>query len=238
MSEAVEILAQDERVVAVAKRAGDLVIPDRTKSGGPTLFDRTRAALGGGTLLLVHRLDRDTSGVVLFARDADTQRELSRGFEERAVKKEYRALVGAVPEADEGRVDAPLAHGRKGRMVIRAEGKPSATRWRVLERFPGARALPPAFEGGVLVPRRPGWAWLAVEPETGRTHQIRVHLASVGMPIEGDEKYDFSGAEPVAPRLALHAMAIEFEVGGKRRRIEAPDASDIAGVIERLRIDR
>lgn len=211
----IPILAQSDDFVAVAKRSGDLVIPDRFRAEGPTLFDRVREQLGG-TLLLVHRLDRGTSGVLLFARSTAAQRELSGQFEEGGIAKEYRALCDGVPAAAEGRVDAPLAKGRKGRMKIDPAGKPSATKWRVLEIFATH-------------------AWIEARPETGRTHQIRVHLASIGLPIVGDDRYNFTKREPVVPRLALHARSIEFAVGGVRHRVEAPEPLDLASALAVLR---
>lgn len=206
-------------MVAVAKRAGELVIPDRLKTEGPTVFDRVKEALGGGPLWVVHRLDRDTSGVLLFARTAAAHRELSMAFEAGTVKKEYRALADGVPPAgvEEGRVDAPLATGRKGRVVVREDGKPSATRWKLLERFGSAHA------------------WLALFPETGRTHQIRVHLQSIGLPIVGDRKYNFSKVTPVVGRMALHASSVEFLLGAKQHRVEAPLPEDLSRALDMLR---
>jgi len=211
---AVTVLAATAEFVAVAKASGDLVIPDRAGSGGPTLFDRTREQLGG-TLLLVHRLDRGTSGVLLFARSTGAQRELSGQFEAGLVEKEYRALVDGAPIADSGRIEAPLGKGRKGRMKIDPAGKASATRWEVLRRFPAH-------------------TWISARPETGRTHQIRVHLASLGLPLVGDDKYNFSGKDPVIARLALHAFAISFSLGGQRQRIEAPLPVDLQETLQRL----
>ena len=211
----VVVLAKTDAFVAVAKSSGDLVIPDRAGKEGPTLFDRTKAQLGED-LLLVHRLDRGTSGVLLFARSKEAQRQLSTAFEEGGVEKEYRALCDGVPPAAEGRVDAPLALGRKGRMKIAPHGKPSATRWRVLERFPKH-------------------TFVEARPETGRTHQIRVHLASIGLPLVGDERYNFSGAAPVMPRLALHAFAVEVTLAGTRHRVEAPLPGDFTTALDSLR---
>jgi RluA family pseudouridine synthase len=207
-------LLQTPDVAAVDKAPGDLVIPDRFRKEGPTLFDRTRDALGG-ELFLVHRLDRETSGVLLFARTADAQRELSAAFEAGGVKKVYRAIVSGAPEAEGGRIDRPIAKGRKGRMVIREGGKPSVTAWALVKRF---------LEHGLVEAR----------PETGRTHQIRVHLASIGHPISGDRRYDFSKIPPVAPRLALHAMSVSFRLGTRDWTIESPFPPDLSAALARL----
>ena len=182
------------------------------------MFDRTREALGGGPLFVVHRLDRDTSGVLLFARTAGAHRALSMAFEAGEVAKEYRALVDGVPPlgVTEGRIDAKLATGRKGRVVVRDDGKPSATRWKVLERFDAH-------------------AWLALFPETGRTHQIRVHLQSIGLPIVADPRYNFTKAAPAMERLALHAVSVRFTLDGIERNVEAALPDDLADAIVKLR---
>jgi 23S rRNA-/tRNA-specific pseudouridylate synthase len=148
--------------------------------------------------------------------------------------------VNGVPVSESGRVTHPIAEGRRSRRVIRPEGKASATRWEVLERFPGAGyPLAPPFEGaGDPIARTPGHAWIRCEPETGRTHQIRVHLASLGLPIVADPFYDFSGAEPVAPRCALHAAAAAWEMQGRRFRVEAPLPADLADALTLLRANR
>ena len=211
----ITILAEGDGFVAVAKASGDLVIPDRFRKEGPTLFDRAQAQVGG-TLLLVHRLDRGTSGVILFARSTGAQRELSLQFEEGGIEKEYLALCDGIAQEASGRIDAPLAKGRKGRMKIDPAGKPSATRWRVLERF-AAHTL------------------VEARPETGRTHQIRVHLGSIDLPIVGDDRYNFSKREPVLPRLALHARAIRFSLGGKSHEIAAPLPPDLTATLATLR---
>lgn len=243
MSEPLTVLAEDADFVAIAKPPGRLVVPDRARAEGPTLFDDLKAQLGEPTLLLTHRLDRDTTGVLLFARCTDAQRAFTHLFETGRFEKTYLALVNGVPVPDSGRVTHPIAEGRRSRRVIRPDGKASATRWEVLERFPApgdARyPLAPAFEGaGEPLPRTPGHAWIRCEPETGRTHQIRVHLAAIGLPIVADPFYDFSGAEPVTPRCALHAAAAEWELQGKRHRVEAPLPDDLATALTRLRAAR
>ena len=231
------VLAENESFVAIAKPPGRLVVPDRAKAEGPTLFDDLKAQLNEPTLLLTHRLDRDTTGVLLFARSTDAQRAFTHLFETGKFEKTYLALVVGVPESDGGRVTFPIAEGRKSRRVIRPDGKASATRWRVLERFPRAGVpLAPTFEGAdEPIARASGHAWIECEPETGRTHQIRVHLAALGLPIVADPFYDFSKAEPVAPRCALHAAKAEWQMGNERFRVEAPLPDDLARSLEQLR---
>lgn len=215
MSNDLVLLADATGWIAVDKPAGVPVVRER-HGEAETLHDRAVREVGC-LLFLVHRLDRDTSGAILFARSPEVQREISAAFLEGRVRKEYRALVHGVPDDDSGRIDAPVAEGRKGRMRVAPGGKPSATRWRVLERF--ARH-----------------AWLECAPETGRTHQIRVHLAHLGFPIEGDPLYGSRDAEsPVTPRLALHARAIEFPLAAGWQRVEAPDPADLRTALDTLR---
>jgi 23S rRNA pseudouridine1911/1915/1917 synthase len=177
--------------------------------------------------LLVHRLDEGTSGVVLLARDVATHRSLSMAFQERAALKTYRALVWGHPVPSRGLADAPLARDPKDgrKMAVRAGGKPAVTRWTTLRRYPSV-------------------ADLELTPETGRTHQIRVHLSAKGHPIVGDDFY--GGAtrwrgvrDPVAraafcavSRPLLHAARVVVASAGID--IEAPLPSDYAALLETL----
>ncbi len=157
----------------------------------------------GGRPKLVHRLDKDTSGALLVARTARAAGHFAKAFSGRTAQKLYWALVVGVPDAEEGLIDAPLAKqpgtGGEKMHVDEVNGLPSKTRWRVLDRA-GNRA-----------------AWLQLQPLTGRTHQLRAHLASIGHPVVGDAKY--GGPEAfltggISRKLHLHA---------RRIRIEAPD---------------
>lgn len=189
-----EVLLEDERFVAAAKPSGWLVVPGR----GPAAVETTLArwlsdARGYSKLWIVHRLDRATSGVVLFARTADAHRAACRAFEGRRARKRYIALVAGVPKDERFTIEAPLApdprrRNRGGMRVVERGGKPARTEAVVVERM-GTRA-----------------ALVDVFPETGRTHQIRAHLAYVGCPIVGDDRYD----GPAAPRLALHASDLSL----------------------------
>lgn len=152
---------------------------------------------------LVHRLDKDTSGVLLVARSARAANHFSKSFSGRTARKIYWALVAGVPSADEGLIDAPLSKqpgtGGEKMHVDTENGLPAKTRWRVIDRA-GNRA-----------------AWVELQPLTGRTHQLRAHMAAMGHPIVGDAKY--GGAEAfltggISRKLHLHA---------RRLRIDAPD---------------
>jgi 23S rRNA pseudouridine955/2504/2580 synthase len=172
-------------------------------------LDRLLDGLAGeaGRPKLVHRLDKDTSGALLVARSARAAGHFAKAFSGRTARKVYWALVVGVPDADEGLIDAPLAKqpgtGGEKMHVDPEHGLPAKTRWRVLDRA-GNRA-----------------AWVELQPLTGRTHQLRAHMAAMGHPIVGDAKY--GGADAfltggISRKLHLHA---------RRLRIDAPDGGKI-----------
>jgi tRNA pseudouridine32 synthase/23S rRNA pseudouridine746 synthase len=146
--------------------------------------------------LIVHRLDMATSGLVVLARGADMQRALSQLFMARRVFKRYEAVVQGLIEADEGRVDAPLITDwprRPRQMVDLARGKPSLTLFHVMNRDP------------VSLTTR-----VSLEPQTGRSHQLRVHLLTLGHPIMGDPLYGPESVRTGASRLLLHACELKL----------------------------
>ena len=194
------VLYRDDWILALDKPAGLAV---QGGSGTERHLDVMLDALRFGSKerpRLVHRLDRDTSGVLLLARTASAARALTRAFRDKAARKLYWAVTVGVPKRDAGLIDLPLAKlsGPRGERVVAGEeqGLHALTRWRVLDQA-GRRA-----------------AWLALLPETGRTHQLRVHCAALNTPILGDFKYGGSGATlPGAerrPLLHLHARAIRM----------------------------
>lgn len=223
------VLLDDGRVLAVDKPAGvSLATSSRDGHGGPEAVTRLLHAAGlelpDPLPLLVHRLDAGTSGVVLLARDEATHRLLVRELQERRVGKLYRALVWGQPVPAAGTIAAPLARDRRDgrRMQVAPDGKPAVTAYRTLRRL-----------GGL--------ADLSVAPETGRTHQIRVHLASRGHPIVGDDLYggatrwhgirDARRRQAVAAlrRPLLHAQVLSVPALGLE--IEAPLPADYAGLL-------
>lgn len=151
-------------------------------------------------VLVVHRLDEATSGLLLFARGIEAQRRLSHAFATGAVAKRYVAVVQGLVGGDAGRIDLPLAAdwpNRPRQRVAHEGGKPAVTEWQVLSREAAATRL-------------------ALQPLTGRTHQLRVHLAAIGHPILGDALY---GDERSAPRLLLHASELRFAHPRTRERL-------------------
>lgn len=191
-------IAADEDWLLLDKPAGLLCVPGRGEDKQDCLSARAQAHWPGA--LIVHRLDMSTSGLVLMARSPAVQRQLSLAFEQRAVHKSYVAIVHgrlAPPDAAQEwqTIDAPIAADwpRRPLRIIDAAGKPSQTRWRVLAHDP---------------PGWPGCTRLALEPITGRTHQLRLHLAHLGHPILGDALYASEAIAALSPRLLLHAQQL------------------------------
>lgn len=210
--ERARLLLADRHLAAVDKPPGVPAQPTLSSDRGhlPDLASR----LLGGPILPVHRLDRETSGVVLLARTREAAAALSAAFRRGEPRKTYLALCARAPAPPEGRIDAPLGPDprRPGRRAVAAGGEPAATSYRTLRVGPGGEALVQAL------------------PETGRTHQIRVHLSHLGAPILGDALY--GGPRRVLelsiPRMLLHASRIELAhpATGQPLAIEAPLPDD------------
>ena len=184
------ILYQDEHIMVVNKPSGLLSVPGRLEEHKDSVMTRIQRDFPQAES--VHRLDMATSGVIVVALNKAAERELKRQFREREPKKQYVARVWGHPQPAEGLVDLPLIcdwPNRPKQMVDLELGKPALTRWRVVARD--------------AVTQR---SRVELEPVTGRSHQLRLHLASIGHPIVGDEMY---GAEPAA-RVCLHACALAF----------------------------
>jgi tRNA pseudouridine32 synthase/23S rRNA pseudouridine746 synthase len=226
----IAVLHADEHLLAVDKPAGWLVIPGRG-APEPTLLDEAQQAYG--RLWVVHRLDRGTSGVLLFARTAAAHRTLNLAFDRREIEKRYLAIVRGAPPP-EARLDAPIAPARRGRMRPGRPGDPrakeAATWVRVVEAFPARPPLPPL-------------ALVEAVPETGRTHQIRVHLAWAGTPLVLDPDYgddvpllDRAGAVLLS-RTPLHAssLALAHPATGSRLVVQAPLPDDMARTLAAAR---
>jgi tRNA pseudouridine32 synthase/23S rRNA pseudouridine746 synthase len=219
------VVHQDEAVLAVAKPPGEPVIPARGEEPLACLQRRLEAQRGE-RLWVVHRIDRDASGVVVFARNAAAHRALSLAFERREVGKLYEAFTAGAPEAARGRIGIALHAARRGKTRPAAEGEP------------GARAAETDYAVRKRWVRPTGTvASLEARPRTGRHHQIRVHLRAIGAPILFDPLYGRSTMEePLreAPcrRLALHARRLELPspAGDGRLVVEAPLAPDLVAL--------
>jgi 23S rRNA pseudouridine1911/1915/1917 synthase len=213
-----KVLHLDAQVLAVDKAAGVSAQEDR--GGGPALpqlCSELLARLGESRTqaLLVHRLDRGTTGVTVLARTRAAQAALLEEFREHRAAKEYRALVAGAPLQEEGEIDLALGAGERGLRKPDPRGESARTRWRVLERHPRS-------------------ALLAVLPETGRTHQIRVHLRQLGCPLLGDVRYGGpafltarDGERLDFGRPLLHALRLSVRhPQGGALQIEAPSPAD------------
>ena len=184
-----------------AERSG--IGPEKTDC----LVSRVAREFAGARI--VHRLDRDTSGVMVLATDAETHRRLSMAFEARQVSKTYHALVVGHVAGDGGLIDLPLrkeALGSAKQVVCHEQGRPSQTRWFVEARLTSV----PAAVRGTTATAQP-CTLVRLEPLTGRSHQLRVHLLSLGHPILGDNLYAPPPLVEATTRLCLHASTLGFE---------------------------
>lgn len=196
---AIDCLYADDALLVLAKPAGLLCVPGRGPDKQDCLSARAQQRWPGA--LIVHRLDMGTSGLVLMARTAPAQRALGHAFAERTIEKRYQAVVQGcmtAPTTDDGWGDItlPIAadwERRPLRVIDPQHGKPSHTRWRVLDVDTSAQTTR-----------------LELAPVTGRTHQLRVHLAALGHAILGDALYADAATQARAPRLLLHAQQLGF----------------------------
>ena len=201
------ILFADDFLLVCDKASGLLSVPGIGPEKADCLVARLQGDYPGARI--VHRLDRDTSGVIVLARDADTHRALSMSFEARLVDKSYEALVAGHLAEERGVIDLPLrkeALGSARQMVHMTEGKPSVTEFGVLARG--------ADDGGFA------WTRVRLLPKTGRSHQLRVHMLALGHPILGDELYAEGAARSARPRLCLHARTLAFRHPATGERVE------------------
>lgn len=232
-----DIIYEDEHLIVVNKQAGLLSIPDRTGSKESLLGLLERQY---GKIFIVHRLDRETSGILCFARNEAAHRHLSLQFEHHTSDKYYLALVDGVLHHDEGEIDKPIGEHPtiSGKMAVVHSGKPSLTFYRVLERF-----------------KRFSLAEILIK--TGRTHQIRVHFQSIGYPLAVDALYGRRAAfilseikgksyksgkyteeeRPMMERTSLHSsrLRLDHPVTGERMEFKAELPKDFAAILNQLR---
>lgn len=225
------VIYEDKALLAVRKPAGLAVHPNAANweinpqaslLGEPTLVSliysaRPELAKGGLERLgLVHRLDRDTSGLMLLAKTSGAQKSLSDGFRERLMEKTYMGVVAGLPEKRKGFIDAPIgrASGFK-KIKVWEYGREALTEYLVREKGKNC-------------------ALLEVHPMTGRTNQIRIHLAHIGHPIMGDKLY----GGPVAPRMLLHSLSLVFRhpLTGRKTKLEAPLPEDFKSAWKALKV--
>ncbi|MGN6195571.1 MAG: RluA family pseudouridine synthase [Ginsengibacter sp.] len=233
------IIFENDDFIAINKEAGILTIPDRHDERQLSLYKILNQKYR--KIFIVHRLDRDTSGLILFAKNEATHKYLSQLFEQRNIEKKYLGIVrGSMPEKT-GSINEPIAEHpvKKGMMIISKKGKPSLTNYEVLEDF------------GI-------YSLVQFEIQSGRTHQIRVHTKSVGHPIICDEiygdgkpvllssfkkKYKLSDNEleerPLISRLGLHSASLCFtDLRGEQFFLEAPLPKDMKALLQQLAKNR
>jgi len=220
------IIYQDGDIIVLDKPAGLTVHPAPGHPSG-TLVNALLAACPdrrgiAGTLRpgIVHRLDKDTSGLMVVAKNDRAQRALQRQLKDRDVRKTYLALVRGVPAPREGTIAAPIGRHPKNRkkMAVVADGREATTRYRVREEIAGGQ-----------------YSLLEVEPVTGRTHQIRVHLAAVGHPVVGDATYGRPSAAVGRQFLHAHKLAFGMPLGGRTVEFESPLPADLREALSQLR---
>ncbi len=221
-----DVLYEDGDLVAVNKPAGMVVHPATGNEHGTLAnaalarWPEMRRITGEERPGIVHRLDKDTSGVIVLAKTSAALKSLQDQFKARAVYKRYIALAEGLPASLSGIVDAPIGRDprQRKRMAVIRDGRAARTKYHVTE----------TFEGCVL---------MELEPATGRTHQLRVHLAWLGHPIVGDKVYGHRKQTIPAPRLFLHAAELQVDSPstGARLRFEAALPAELAAVLGRLR---
>ncbi len=221
-----DVLYEDEDLAAVNKPAGMVVHPAYGHTTGTLVnaalarWPEMAAAGGMERAGIVHRLDKDTSGVIVLAKSAAALEALQAQFKARTVHKRYLALVEGVPATPGGLIDAPIGRDQKQRkrMAVRHDGRKAVTRYTLLEDL-DSHAL------------------LALEPQTGRTHQIRIHLAWLGHPVVGDQVYGFRKQRIKMKRLFLHAAELQVDspTSGDRLTFEAPLPAGLQNILDKLR---
>jgi len=197
----VPVLYHDEYLVVLDKPSGLLSVKGIGIDKIDCLAVRVASAIEGARI--VHRLDMDTSGVIVMARDAHTHRELSRQFQDREVQKTYVAVVGGAVEQESGLIDIPIRKDFDNppcQCVDYDQGKPSQTNWRVVERYEDRTRL-------------------ELKPITGRSHQLRIHLREIDHAILGDDLYASKELQELAPRLMLHALQLSFSHPATKKQL-------------------
>jgi len=229
------ILSEDDNIIAINKPSGLLTIPDRE---GKDISLKQILKGKYGDIFTVHRLDKDTSGIVVFAKNEAAHKELSQLFEARETVKIYNGFVLGTPFQKSGTINEPIAEHptKKGLMTVYKKGKESITEYEVLENFKL-------------------YSWMQFHILTGRTHQIRVHMKHLGHPVVCDELYgdgkpvyissvkrkkfnlskEAESERPILSRLALHSAKLEFLLTGKPYKLQAEPPKDLRALLQQLR---
>ncbi|HEX8333024.1 MAG TPA: RNA pseudouridine synthase [Segetibacter sp.] len=229
-----DTIFENEQFIAINKPSGLLSIPDRM---GQDVSVKSILQERFGKIFTVHRLDKETSGIIVFAKDEETHKYLSQKFEGRDVEKYYVGLVNGLLMSKEGTIDAPIMEhpGKVYKMMAHKKGKPSLTDYKVLDEF------------GM-------YSWLQFQIHTGRTHQIRVHMQYMGNPIVCDSLYgdpkpillsslkrkfklskDVLEERPILSRLALHSTRLKFtDKKGEQFDLEAPLQKDLRALLQQF----
>lgn len=237
--EAGGIIFEDERFVAINKPSGLLTIPDRHNESLNSLYKTLQQQYE--KIFIVHRLDKDTSGIILFAKDEATHKFLSQLFEQRNVEKYYHGIIHGTLQNKKGIIEEPIAEHpvHKGLMAVGKKGKPSITEYEVLEEY------------GI-------YSLVQFQIHTGRTHQIRVHMKHLGNPIACDElygdpkpillssfkkKFKLSRHDeeerPLLSRLALHSYELKFrDLNNKVLDLKAELPKDMRALLQQLKKNR
>lgn len=233
----IKIIYEDEAIIIVDKPANYLAIPDRYMADRPNLVGYLKQKQE--SIFVVHRLDKETSGVICYAKTAEAHKELSRQFENRTVEKIYTVLVEGRVHQKSGIIDKPIAHHPivSGKMRIHKNGKPSVTHYKVVEFISD-------------------YTLLHADIKTGRTHQIRVHFESIGYPLMIDKLYGRQEAfylsslkqrkyklgkdqeeRPLMSRSTLHAsrLSLDHPVTGERMVFESELPKDFRAVVKQMR---
>lgn len=219
----VPIIYEDDDVLVLDKPSGMLTHAKGTFIEEATVADfirpRTTDGLGTNRPGIVHRLDRDTSGVLIAAKHNVAKRWLQKQFSERKAKKSYIALVAGEPKERHAIIDLPIGRDPKKPQLFRVDpnGKPATTEYKVLEHF------------------KEGYSLVQLWPKTGRTHQLRVHMHHIGTPIVGDPFYS---GKKAGPRLFLHAASLEVTLPSRQREVfSSPLSHDLSSFLEKLHSD-
>ena len=229
-----KILFENDDFFIISKPAGLLSIPDRFNIEKENLYNLLK--LKWEDLFIVHRLDRETSGIICFAKNANAHKLLSLDFENRKIDKRYLALCNSIPLEETGIIDIPIAHSQThdGRMITHSKGKPAETKFKIKEQWRG-------------------YSLIEIKPETGRTHQIRVHMAYIGCPILCDPFYGITSSltiddikkhsklsknderfRPLIERTALHAFSLSFRFMNTDFYFEVEMPKDMKAVVSQL----